>query len=111
MSLTAGAALNEAVDLDDPEDIADAILNRQPLAIQGDDAPWEMLKALRDQAPIFESKTQGMTFVTCPVVVAGPRARANAPLRVTIDPPCPTCVEIENTTERSPSALAPMNCE
>jgi pimeloyl-[acyl-carrier protein] synthase len=64
MSLTAGTALNDAVDLHDPEDICDAILNRQPLAIRGDDAPWEMLKALRDQAPIFPSQTQGMTFVT-----------------------------------------------
>jgi nucleotide-binding universal stress UspA family protein len=34
-----------------------------------------------------------MTFVACPVVVAGPRARTHAPLRVTIDPPCPTCIE------------------
>jgi cytochrome P450 len=64
MSLIAGTALNDAVNLSDPEDIADAILNRQPLAMRGDDAPWELVKALRDQAPIFESKRQGMTFVT-----------------------------------------------
>ena len=36
---------------------------------------------------------QVMTFVTCPVVVAGPRPRAHAPLRITIDPPCASCIE------------------
>jgi nucleotide-binding universal stress UspA family protein len=42
-----------------------------------------------------------MTFVTCPVVVAGPRARTHAPLRVTIDPPCPTCVETRLSSDGS----------
>ena len=49
--------------------------------------------AYRKSLFVGSTAEQVMTFVTCPVVVAGPRARANAPLRVTIDPPCQDCVE------------------
>ncbi|MDO8212560.1 cytochrome P450 [Conexibacter sp. CPCC 206217] len=56
-------ALAEAVDLSDPEDIVDAMMHRAPLALPGDDTPWEMYRALRDQAPIFKSR-HGVTVVT-----------------------------------------------
>lgn len=54
----------DSVNLADPEDIFDAMLNRAPLAFPGDDTPWEMYKALRDQAPILKSERNGMWVFT-----------------------------------------------
>ena len=51
------------VDLDSPDDIADALLHRSPLAWPGDDTPWELYRALREQAPVFRS-SQGMWITT-----------------------------------------------
>jgi nucleotide-binding universal stress UspA family protein len=55
--------------------------------------------AYRKSLFVGSTAEQVMTFVTCPVVVAGPRPRAHAPLRVTIDPPCEACAQTRFTTE------------
>lgn len=47
--------MDSAVDLNDPNDIFDAMLHRAPLGWAGDDTPWEMYKVLRDSTPVFKS--------------------------------------------------------
>ena len=50
------------VDLQDPYDIADALLNRQALALPGD-MPFELYRVLRERNPVFKSR-QGMWILT-----------------------------------------------
>jgi len=60
---TTTPALADAVDLSDPEDIVDAMMHRAPLALPGDDTPWEIYRALRERWPIFKSR-HGVTVLT-----------------------------------------------
>jgi len=60
MTMTAVA---DRVDASDPNDIVDAMLHRRMLEFPGDDTPWELYAALREQAPVFDS-AHGMWILT-----------------------------------------------
>jgi len=59
-----GKRVDELLDINDPEDIVDAVLNRSFLSLRGDDAPWDVYKAMRDTSPAYFSEKHQLWYFT-----------------------------------------------
>jgi cytochrome P450 len=62
--LVTGIAVDELVDVHNPEDIVDAVLNRQFLSVAGDDAPWDVYRAMREHSPAYWSEKYQLWYFT-----------------------------------------------
>lgn len=60
----AGPRIDELLDITDPDDVVDAVLNRPFLSLAGDDAPWDVYRTMREKAPAYYSEKHQMWYFT-----------------------------------------------